>query len=273
MLTSRIACIKPCWRRLPALPDLPTKIGFALDTGTAACLKDGSADFRFELDDGGALMLRADGAEKGRIVTEDAAMEALQELACWFVDTGGGNTGRMARHLSDRRLPSSWMQSIPRSTTTDPLGIGTTHRGCVLGAPFGKINAYDLRALLVDGSTTHVRLLLGRRFLTFGDDAPRTDVFASSQTPLMKTHACPGAPLCPQATVETMSIAKILGPKTEGALHVSGCAKGCAFPKSAPITLVGRDGRFDLVRDGKPWDDPRHRGIDPADLTNFIDRV
>jgi precorrin-3B synthase len=37
-------------------------------------------------------------------------------------------------------------------------------------------------------------------------------------------------------------------------LHVSGCAKGCAHPKAAAITLVGQNGRYALVRDGAPWD-------------------
>ncbi len=40
------------------------------------------------------------------------------------------------------------------------------------------------------------------------------------------------------------------------AIHVSGCAKGCAHPGSAPWTLVGRDGRYDLVRHGKAGDTP-----------------
>ena len=45
---------------LPRLPELPEKMGFALDTSTAACLTEGSADFRFELSDAGQLLLRAE---------------------------------------------------------------------------------------------------------------------------------------------------------------------------------------------------------------------
>jgi precorrin-3B synthase len=39
-------------------------------------------------------------------------------------------------------------------------------------------------------------------------------------------------------------------------LHVSGCAKGCAHPRPAPVTLVARDGLYDLVRNGRPGDAP-----------------
>jgi precorrin-3B synthase len=43
--------------------------------------------------------------------------------------------------------------------------------------------------------------------------------------------------------------------------HVSGCEKGCAHPRQAPITLVARDGRYDLIRDGKPSDTPAFRDL------------
>ncbi|MGK7654247.1 hypothetical protein ACSQ76_18125 [Roseovarius sp. B08] len=85
---------------LPDLPDLPQKMGFAIDTGPAACLVDGSADFRFERDASGALLLRADGAAKARPVTEASATSALLDLAHWFTETGGHASGRMARHLA-----------------------------------------------------------------------------------------------------------------------------------------------------------------------------
>jgi precorrin-3B synthase len=48
---------------------------------------------------------------------------------------------------------------------------------------------------------------------------------------------------------------------TDSFLHISGCAKGCAHPRPAPITLVGRDGLYDLVIDGAPSDSPSIRGL------------
>ena len=61
-----------------------------------------------------------------------------------------------------------------------------------------------------------------------------------------------------------MEAAYHLATHTTKEVHVSGCAKGCAHPRPAAATFVGRDGRFDLVLNGRPWDDPVQRGIDPS---------
>ena len=45
-------------------------------------------------------------------------------------------------------------------------------------------------------------------------------------------------------------------------LHVSGCEKGCAKPRRSALTIVGRNGRYDLVRDGHAGDLPVLRGLD-----------
>ena len=48
---------------------------------------------------------------------------------------------------------------------------------------------------------------------------------------------------------------------------MSGCSKGCANPRAARITLVGKEnGHYDIVVDGKSSDTPteynvRHRSI------------
>jgi precorrin-3B synthase len=44
-------------------------------------------------------------------------------------------------------------------------------------------------------------------------------------------------------------------------VHVSGCAKGCARQEKAPVTLVGRDGRYDLVLSGTAADTPVRTGL------------
>ena len=82
----------------------------------------------------------------------------------------------------------------------------------------------------------------------------------------MQIDACPGLPLCASATVETRALARHLATLQGGPIHVSGCAKGCARPRAAHRTLVGRDGRFDLVMDGCSWDEPARRGLSGADL-------
>lgn len=254
---------------LPDLPDLPEKMGFAIDTGPDACLGDGSADFRFELDTTGALLLRADGAPKGRPVSEASTTSALLDLAQWFVDTGGHESGRMARHLAKQPLPQAWTQAKPRPQSASCIP-GSVSEGFILGAPFGKLAAEDLRTLLETSGASHIRLMLNRLFLLLGGTPGDTPFVIEPGNPLMSAHACPGAPFCPQATVATMDIARHLAPHVSGTLHVSGCAKGCALPRAADTTLTGRDGRFDLVRNGAPWDTPCARGLCPEDLNETI---
>ena len=77
-----------------------------------------------------------------------------------------------------------------------------------------------------------------------------------------------------QASVRTRDLARDLAPHLPPGrrLHVSGCAKGCAHPEPAEVTLVGRDGAFDLVRDGAPWDEPALWSLHPDTLTDMIGR-
>ena len=67
--------------------------------------------------------------------------------------------------------------------------------------------------------------------------------------------ACGGASTCERGTTDTrsdalalMSFARRLR-KTGVALHVSGCAKGCARQAATPFTLVAHAGRYDLAVD------------------------
>jgi len=44
-------------------------------------------------------------------------------------------------------------------------------------------------------------------------------------------------------------------------LHVSGCAKGCAHPGVAPLTLTAQADGFDLVRRGRAGGLPERWGL------------
>ena len=251
---------------LPALQDLPAKMGFAIDTGRGAHLHDASADFRFELSDAG-LILRAEGAAKGRRVTEESAMQALSEMVAWFVDTGGPQVGRMGRHLKTCALPADWLNEAPRPCVGLPVP-GPAIGGQIVGTPFGKMRATDLSRLIEDSAAQAIRLMHGRLFqLREGQRIEAPAFVTSPKDSRLRVHACPGAPFCAEASVDTRTPASALSrPGLETVIHVSGCEKGCAHPKAAPLTLVGREGRFDLVRHGAPWDEPERCGLSPAQL-------
>lgn len=84
--------------------------------------------------------------------------------------------------------------------------------------------------------------------------------------PRLRAAACSGAPACRRAARPVQQDAARLAPLLRAgpggiALHVSGCAKGCAHPGPAALTLVARDGGYDLVRGGAAADPPARRGL------------
>ena len=254
--------------RLGDLPDLPAKIGLVLDTGDHAWLGGASGDFRFERGDAGDVILRADGAETGCIVTEDTAAATLLQMAEWFVTSGGGHAGRMRRHLNEVSLPKEFGGVQPRRNRVRPQP-GPCAMGYLIGAPFGAMDAKALAALSEQTGAAGFRVTPWRLFLLEGVSRVPASCFVDQPgDPVLAVHACPGAPFCDQAQVQTRPLAKALaGAIAPGTiLHVSGCAKGCAFPRESDITIVGANGKFDLVRQGAAWDEPTARGLSREDV-------
>jgi precorrin-3B synthase len=100
-------------------------------------------------------------------------------------------------------------------------------------------------------------------------EMPRHDgLVTHASDPLLRVVACTGAPACPEARAETRALAAALAPHLPAGerLHVSGCAKGCAHPGPAAITLVGTADGFDVVRNGSPRDIPAMRELSRAKI-------
>ena len=260
-------------QRLQELPALPAKFGFAIDAGRFRSLAEIPSDIRIERGASGGLILRAEGAALGRPVAPDEAVAAAIALAKWFVETGGARSGRMARHLDRATLPAETQRERP-AASGDRLTPGRpTHsdleEAAVYGAAFGRIPAGRLKTLMSRSGASALRVTPWRLFLL--EEAELLDVapfISAADDPLLAVDACPGAPACASATVDTRAVARALAGRIRGTLHVSGCAKGCARPRSADTTLVGREGRFDLVRKGCAWDAPERSGLLPATLAD-----
>ena len=247
--------------RLVELPALPAKFGFAIDTGPAPLLAGDSADIRLETNPVG-LILRADGAETGRRVTQADAIDQLIALAEWFAETCMPETRRMAHVVATQGLPQEWQGSATGASAGTPLQPGTCELGTLYGAAFGQLPAHKLTELIRNSGASALRVTPWRLILLEdGAAIPAPDFVTSGTDPLMTTDACPGASFCPQAQVETRDIARTLAPRIAGSLHVSGCAKGCARMAKADITLVGHNGRFDLVKQGRAGDEPCQRHL------------
>jgi len=246
--------------RLDELPELPGKVGFAIDAGAAPVLRDDPGDFRIERGEGGGLILRADGRETGCAIEPGAEVDALIAIAHWFVSSGGSVAGRMARHSA--ALPDGADGLARPAAAAAGLVPGRHPLGVARSIPFGRIEAPAL-ADFVDATRCRETRITPWRIMTFegvAEELVEDDGFA------IRADACVGAPACPQATVETRALACRLAPHVAGRLHVSGCAKGCARARVADIVLTGRDGRYDLVIGGRAGDPPVHAGLDADQL-------
>lgn len=251
---------------LATLPSLPAKFGFAVDTGAEAVLGRASADVRIERAEGGGLILRAEGLARGAPVTVAEAADAALGLARWFAKQRGP-AKRMAELVAAGILPPVRPEAPPRIGAA--LSPGRTGFGLCLALPFGRMRAETLRALAV----APVRLTPWRSVLLEGAyPAPPPGTISDPGDPLLRVAACTGRPGCISAEAETRALARVLAPLVpEGAcLHVSGCAKGCAHPGAATVTLTARAGRFDLIPGGRPADPPRLTGLSPEAIPDLI---
>ena len=259
------------YERLPELPELPAKFSFALDVGKTRRLAAVSSDIRMEQSENGAVLVCADGAEMGLSVPPNDAITATIKLAHWFAKTGVAEHKRTQAHLQTQVLPDEW-QTQARTSHDAPLAPGPSDIGFVLGVPFGQTDSKHLRQLLLSHTPRAIRLTPWRSLILEGTGHIKTPHFIVNHTDtLLAVQACPGAPSCTSATVETRNLARALAGQTSGILHVSGCSKGCAHPKAADITLVGENGQFSLIKKGCSWDEPSQKGLSADEILNSTD--
>lgn len=255
-------------------PQTPGKFGYAVDCGSIPVLRATSADIRIERGAAG-LILRADGADHGALVTAETAAPMALRLARWFLESGGvpEGRGRMAAHLKRGAALPPEFAGVPCQFNAAPAPApGSVSQGILVGIEFGQMQAETLsilaemgalritpwRMILIEGASSIARELPG--MITRPDD------------PMLRVVACTGAPGCPQAFAPTRPLARALCAKLppDQSLHISGCAKGCAHPGPAPLTLVARpNGRFDLVRAGIAADMPSLTDLSAERLTQF----
>jgi precorrin-3B synthase len=244
----------------PDAPDLPAKFGFALDTTPTPVLRNVSADIWIETGGNGLLLATLQGAKP--VTPQTAVAEALA-LARWFLTMGGAQKGRgrMAQLLARIPLPADFdAPRLPAMTSS----IGLHPQGALVGFEFGQMQAETLAALASLGPirVTPWRMLLIESVATL----PKIEgVITDPNDPMLRVIACTGAPGCPQAHAVTRDLARALAPQLTAPLHISGCAKGCAYPaamRSLTATAVG----FDLIYDGPASGIPDRIGLSAKDL-------
>lgn len=149
------------------------------------------------------------------------------------------------------------------------IALNANRVAIVVEAPFGRCTAshFDDVAGLADvvnlTSTRGLVLIAERRRAADIKDALAARGFiTSTDDPRRAVAACPGAPACQAGSTpvpdHAEELARAFAPFSILGLraHVSGCAKGCAHPASADLTLVAEHGHYGVVLDGSPADSP-----------------
>jgi precorrin-3B synthase len=280
--------IRPCVRALrerlarePMVHQLPQKFGFVVDDGGTLSLADEKTDVSF-------LARRSSGEPRfliclaGQIAGECAIDEVADvglRIAHAFLQLCDEPAERMAalarrvgaKKIAERAGLIETAQTI-ENHVSHPIGayrVGPHYYSLGVGIPFGRLDAATLTRLAdVAEAGGELRPTPWRAILIVGFEKPDasrladTGLIFDEDDPLRSVAACPGVSGCTSGTTATHIDARRLAPfarqmhKRGISLHVSGCAKGCAHPAAAPVTLVGRDGRYDLVLDGTAADKP-----------------
>lgn len=174
--------------------------------------------------------------------------------------------GTLRAALGIRIVPAA---SLPMRSRAEPIAAHRLNEGtCALGLglAFGHAEADALIELAAIAETNGVRwvrpaadraLLLGplneEKEASTRKAAERLGFITDARDPRRRIIACPGAPSCASGLIAARAIAAELAqhlPPSLEAVHVSGCAKGCAHPSPAPLTIVGTSQGCGIVRDG-----------------------
>jgi precorrin-3B synthase len=277
----------------PALWLLPPKFGIVVDGGGVLPLAGITADIMVRAC-GGGLGVGVDGGTLAAPCTRTtlaATVEALA-LAVLRLSAERAESPRRMRALVLAAGEKAIFAAAGLTAVVPPVGLNAKEISPIgliplahqrqpvfgVGLPFGRIDAGALRALAElaerygDGG---LRTTPWRALLLTGIDAADAEslaadvialgLIADRADPRRNVSACVGAPACSSATVDARGDAARLAPSISAmngaTLHVSGCAKSCAHRGAAALTLVGRDGRYDLIRNGAAGDRPSLTGL------------
>ena len=97
---------------------------------------------------------------------------------------------------------------------------------------------------------------------SFAAAAEALGFIVHADDPRRHVVACAGAPICASANIAARAlapqIAAAAAPHCDGSfkIHISGCAKGCAHPTPAALTVVGTSAGCALISNGSTHDAP-----------------
>jgi precorrin-3B synthase len=153
-----------------------------------------------------------------------------------------------------------------------PLRDGSFAYG--VGLAFGHADAMSLQRLTEAAKAAGARgmraapgralMIVGltRQPASLAAAAEALDFIVNADDPRRHVVACAGAPICASADIAARAIAPQIAaaaaPHLDGSfkIHISGCAKGCAHPAPAALTIVGTSSGCGLIAKGTARDAP-----------------
>ncbi|MBP2297633.1 precorrin-3B synthase [Azospirillum picis] len=163
------------------------------------------------------------------------------------------------------RLPGGEMEQSPALVTAFPFGRLTAAALAALASACAEIRLTPWRALLLVAPSKDAEPTARAHGAILSHDDRR-----------LKLTACSGAGGCDVGTTDThataLAVAGRAGPLLEHVrmVHVSGCAKGCAHPARADVTLTARDGLYDVALNAKPGEAVLRAGLSPDDAAACV---
>jgi precorrin-3B synthase len=256
--------------------------------------------------DGNAFAIHLDGADEiETVISAYQAIEALVRLVTVFIELRASDPAiarmkdAVAKHGSGSIFARAGLKTAaPRpieDVSAPPPPVGKLlHSEQVfaagVGLPFGRIDAQQLQALhafatelkLNSVHTSPERVLVfpveqGAQASAILRETDRLGLITIPDDPRLSFDVCPGAPACANATTETRRDAQRIADALQDraalpSLHISGCEKGCARRGAAALTLVARDGRYDLICNGGPRGPVALAGVQPVEIDAAVAR-
>ncbi|WP_332685445.1 precorrin-3B synthase [Bosea sp. (in: a-proteobacteria)] len=266
---------------------LPAKFSIAVDGGGALALDGFAADLRLRAVAADAVAFGLPGdLWFGPVAPATAARTAAGLLAGFAAENRKRPDAiRRMRDLDAAALTSlaaaCGLAAMPAPAARPkpaPVGIVAERGGrfaVLAGLALGRSDAQGLgrlAALAQRFAVDQIRLSPWRGFGFCGlsrMDAEalhatlaRDGLVIEAHDPRLAVSACVGAPACERAQAPTLAdaaaLAEVLAPSLANGLtlHVSGCAKSCARPGLADLTLVGSEAGYDVILAGGTRDLP-----------------
>jgi len=284
------------------LHGLSAKFGFGIDGGGIWPLDATNMDIGLRAaDDRGSWTVQLAGSELSSApIAGGQAVATLMRLAAAAIESGLPRMRELVARdgghavLARAGVAMATVERPPNNPTPAAAGrlaLSPDLLVAAIGLPFGRIEASQLARLgEATGQGMTLRLTPWRLLLvpcrdtvgatTVLELAAKLDLVTTAADPRAQIAACTGAPACPNGTTPTREDALRVyeriaarGSTPSPRLHVSGCAKSCAHSGFAGVTLIARDGRYDLVLNGTAADPPALTSIDRRNLAAAIAKL